>query len=236
MYKEKIIIAIDGHSSTGKSTFAKAIAAKFGYTYIDSGAMYRAITLFALQTGVIHGSDIDEEALANRLFDITISFSGLNKYSLSDSSSDPKVWLNGVDVSREIRSLPVSEMVSHLSALPFVRAFVDSLLQQWGKEKGIVMDGRDIGTAVFPQAELKIFMTATTEVRAQRRYQELLRNGEQPEFQKILDNIQKRDYLDQNRSHAPLRCAPDALVLDNSCLTPQEQMEWFEQIIAERWG
>lgn len=254
MLKNKIIIAIDGHSSTGKSSFAKAIANKLGYTYIDSGALYRAITLFALQTGVVTEENIDETELLNALKNVTISFSNslshapsplssnvpvdfpLNSPLCTSSHAEPKVWLNGVNVSREIRSFSVSEMVSHVSALPFVRAYVDSLLQKWGEQKGIVMDGRDIGTDVFPQAELKIFMTATAEVRAQRRYKELLESGEHPEYMEIRNNIEKRDYLDQNRNHAPLRCAPDALVLDNSHLTPQEQMVWLEQVMAERWG
>jgi len=230
MLKEKIIIAVDGYSSTGKSSFAKAIAAKFGYTYIDSGAIYRAITFFALKNGMIKGNQIDEAALEKALPTLSISF------STPSLSAESKVCLNGVDVSQDIRLLSVSEVVSTVSALAFVRYWVDHLLQNWGKEKGIVMDGRDIGTVVFPQAELKIFMTAAPEIRAQRRFQELLDKGVHAEYQEILDNIQKRDFLDQHRSHAPLRCASDALLLDNSKLTPQEQMIWIEQIITERWG
>ena len=244
MLKNRIIIAIDGYSSTGKSTFAKAIAEKLGYTYIDSGAMYRAVTLFAIQNGFIVKGQIDETGLQRALSTVSVSFSDASPVSpdialpASDAppASEPKVWLNGVDVSREIRSLSVSDGVSHVSALPYVRDYVDRLLQKWGEQKGIVMDGRDIGTQVFPEAELKIFMTATTQIRAQRRYNELLNKGEDPEYQEILSNIQKRDYLDQRRSHAPLRCAPDALVLDNSSLTPTEQMQWLERILAERWG
>ena len=230
MLTEKIIIAVDGYSSTGKSSFAQSIAAKLRYTYVDSGAVYRAITLYALQNKYINENAIDEAALQVALSTLSISFSS------SSLSGGSKVLLNGNDVSVEVRSLAVSNMVSQVSALPFVRAFVDKLLQQWGELKGIVMDGRDIGTVVFPQAELKIFMTATPEVRAQRRYKELLSQGNAPSYQEILDNIQKRDYLDQHRSHAPLRCAPDALLLDNSQLTPQEQMQWLEQVIKERWG
>ena len=224
MLKNKIIIAVDGYSSTGKSSFAKSIAAKLGYNYIDSGAIYRAITLFALQNGFIHEDKIDEKALQKALPTLSISF------------SNAAVALHDVDVSKEIRSLAVSEKVSEVSAYPFVRTFVDRLLQNWGKQKGIVMDGRDIGTVVFPEAELKIFMTATPQVRAQRRYLELIHQGEDASFQDILSNIQKRDYLDRHRDHAPLCCAPDALVLDNSDLTPQEQMLWLEQVIKERWG
>jgi len=243
MLKNKIIIAVDGFSSTGKSTFAKAIAAKLGYTYIDSGAIYRAITLFAIQKGFAQEGQIDEAELQKALPIVVVSFgnpapgaSSGSSSSGASSSSSSSVWLNDAEVSREIRSLPVSELVSHVSALSFVRGYVDQLLQKWGEQKGIVMDGRDIGTQVFPNAELKIFMTATTEVRAQRRYTELLEKGENPEYQEIFDNIQKRDYLDQRRSLAPLRCASDALVLDNSQLTPQEQMQWLERIIAECWG
>jgi len=230
MFKEKIIIAVDGYSSTGKSSFAKAIAARLGYTYIDSGAIYRAITFFAIKNDLFKEGNVDEAALQKRLPTLSVSFSP------PSSSAGSKVLADGVDVSREIRSLAVSEVVSPLSALPFVRNFVDGLLQKWGEQKGIVMDGRDIGTVVFPHAELKIFMTATPEVRAQRRYKELLGQGEHPSYEEILNNLQKRDDLDQRRSHAPLRCAPDAIVLDNSQLTPQEQMLWFEQMIAERWG
>ena len=230
MLKEKIIIAVDGYSSTGKSSFAKAIAAMLGYTYIDSGALYRAIAFFALESGLVTENQINEAALQRMLPTLSLSFLH------PEPPAGSKVLLNGKDVSREIRSLPVSEVVSQVSALPIVRAFVDKLLQQWGEQKGIVMDGRDIGTVVFPQAELKIFMTATPEVRAQRRYRELLSQGNLPAYQEILDNIQKRDYLDQHRSHAPLRRAPDALLLDNSKLTPQEQIQWLEQVIEERWG
>ena len=230
MLKEKIIIAIDGYSSTGKSSFAKSIAYKLGYTYIDSGAIYRAITLFALKNGFVKESHIDEQALQKALFTLSISFFH------PSFSTESRVLVDGIDVSQEIRSLSVSDMVSQVSALSFVRAFVDNLLQKWGEQKGIVMDGRDIGTVVFPQAELKIFMTASPEIRAQRRFKELLDKGVHPVYQEILDNIQKRDYLDQNRNHAPLCRAPDALLLDNTELTQQEQMLWLEQIIAERWG
>ena len=230
MFKEKIIIAIDGYSSTGKSSFARAIAAKLGYTYIDSGAIYRAITFFAIKNDLFKEGCVDEAALLKRLPTLSVSFSP------PSPPDESEVLLDGTDVSREIRSLAVSEMVSPLSALPFVRNYVDGLLEKWGEQKGIVMDGRDIGTVVFPHAELKIFMTATPEVRAQRRYRELLSQGEAPSYEDILNNLQKRDNLDQHRTHAPLRCASDALVLDNSQLTPQEQMQWIEQILAERWG
>ncbi|MCL2738448.1 MAG: (d)CMP kinase [Bacteroidales bacterium] len=227
MTKEKIIIAVDGYSSTGKSSFAKAIASRLGYTYVDSGALYRTITLFALEQGWIQDRQIDESALKAALPAVEIGF---------DRAGGNRVYLNGVDVSAKIRSLEVSEWVSPLSALHFVREHVDKMLKDWGKEKGIVMDGRDIGTVVFPQAELKIFMTARPEVRAQRRHRELLRKGDKSTYKDVLENIRKRDFLDQNRPNAPLRQAPDALLLDNSDITPQQQMQWLEHIIAERWA
>lgn len=227
MFKEKIIIAIDGYSSTGKSSFAKSIAAALGYLYIDSGALYRAITLFALREKWMEQGHVHEAGLQAAIPSLEIRFAQTNGH---------QVYLNGEDVSVEIRSLEVSAWVSVVSALPFVREYVDKMLQHIGREKGIVMDGRDIGTVVFPDAELKIFMTAKPEIRAQRRYDELLHQGAHPSYQEILDNIQKRDYLDQYRSHAPLRRAADALLLDNSELTPQEQMQWLAQVIQERWG
>ncbi|MDR2585917.1 MAG: (d)CMP kinase [Prevotellaceae bacterium] len=217
MPKDRIIIAVDGHSSTGKSTFAKAIATKLGFTYIDSGALYRTITLFALEQGFIQNGQIDQPALEANLPSLKLS-------------------LNETDASVKIRSLKVSEWVSHLSALPFVREYVNNILREWGKENNIVMDGRDIGTVVFPEAKLKIFMTASPEIRAQRRYNELIKKGERPQYQEILENIQKRDYLDQHRAHSPLRRDPDALLLDNSNMNPQQQMVWLESIIAERLG
>ena len=226
--KNKLIIAIDGHSSTGKSTFAKAIAAELGYIYVDSGALYRSITLYALQQGLIQEQNIDQKALIQALPHIHIRFSPVEKGSQS-------VWLNEQDVSAAIRSLPVSQMVSPVSALPFVRNYVDGILQELGKEKGIVMDGRDIGTVVFPNAELKIFMTAAPEIRAQRRYDELTAVGAHPSFEEILENIRQRDEMDQQRSTAPLRRAPDALLLDNSQMSLPEQMTWIKSLIQQRW-
>ena len=227
MFTEKIIIAIDGYSSTGKSSFAKAIAARLGYLYVDSGAIYRTITLFAIEQGWIEHQEINRQALEAALPAVSISF---------DRGANHRVFLNNVDVSERIRSLEVSEWVSPLSALDFVREYVDKMLRELGKEKGIVMDGRDIGTVVFPQAELKIFMTARPQVRAQRRYRELVAKGDSPPYKEVLDNILKRDYIDQNRPYAPLRQAPDALLLDNSELTQEEQMQWLEKIVMKSWG
>jgi cytidylate kinase len=227
--KDNIIIAIDGHSSTGKSSFAKAIAAHLGYIYVDSGALYRCITLYALQQDLIREQQLDQEALAKVLPHIHIRFSPVENGS-------QKVWLNGEDVSAAIRSLPISQMVSPISALPFVRNYVDSILQDIGKEKGIVMDGRDIGTVVFPQAEIKIFMTAAPEIRAQRRYDELRAIGENPSFEDILENIRQRDEMDQHRSTAPLRRADDALLLDNSHMSLQDQMLWIQDLIQQSWA
>ena len=227
MFTEKIIIAIDGYSSTGKSSFAKDIAARLGYIYIDSGALYRTITLFSLEQGWIQNRQINQPALKSALPDLEIRF---------DKEEGHRVYLNGSDVSERIRSLEVSEWVSPLSALDFVRKHVDKMLRSWGQEKGIVMDGRDIGTVVFPHAELKIFMTARPEIRAQRRYRELLVQGDSPAYEEILQNIQSRDFLDQNRSNAPLCQAPDALLLDNSDITPKQQMQWLEKVLTKRWG
>ena len=225
--KNKIIIAIDGHSSTGKSSFAKAIAAELGYIYVDSGALYRCITLYALQQGLTQEQNIDHQILQQALSQIHIRFSPVENGS-------QRVWLNEEDVSAAIRSLPVSQMVSLVSALPFVRNYVDHILQDMGKEKGIVMDGRDIGTVVFPRAELKIFMTAAAEIRAQRRYDELRAAGENPAFEDILENIRQRDELDQHRSTAPLRRADDALLLDNSHMSIPDQMIWIKNLIQQR--
>ncbi len=223
----KIIIAIDGHSSTGKSSFAKAIAARLGYIYVDTGAMYRAVTLYALQHGMIdHSGAIDEAALLSAIPDIHVTFQHIN--------GENTTFLNGENVEAEIRGIAVAGHVSAVSAIAGVRKHLVLLQQQMGKEKGIVMDGRDIGTVVFPQAELKIFMTADPEVRAGRRYKELTDKGEQVSFEEILRNVVERDRIDSTRAVTPLRRAEDALLLDNSNMTPQEQMAWFLQLINEK--
>lgn len=213
---KKIIIAIDGHSSCGKSTMAKDLAKKIGYIYVDTGAMYRAVTLYALRNNLLDNKEALEKALDN----ISITFR-LN------AEGRPETYLNGENVEREIRSLEVSSHVSPIATLPFVRTFLVAQQQAMGKEKGIVMDGRDIGTVVFPDAELKIFVTASAEVRAQRRYDELKAKGQDASYDDILKNVVERDYIDSHREVSPLRKASDALELDNSHMTIPEQNEWL---------
>ena len=224
---KKIIIAIDGVSSTGKSTMAKDLAKELGYTYIDTGAMYRAVTLYSLQHGFFSGQTIDEARLQEAMPDIDISF------RFNPETGRPMTYLNGVNVEDRIRTMEVSTRVSPVAALPFVREALVKLQQEMGKEKGIVMDGRDIGTAVFPDAELKIFVTASAEIRAQRRYDELKAKGEDASFEEILANVKERDYIDQNREVSPLRKADDALLLDNSNLTIEEQKQWLKERFEE---
>lgn len=221
---KKITIAIDGFSSCGKSTMAKDLAKEIGYIYIDSGAMYRAVTLYSLQQGIFGADGIDEERLQQEMEQIHISF------QLNTTTGRPDTYLNGVNVEQQIRTMEVSSHVSPIAALPFVREAMVKQQQEMGKAKGIVMDGRDIGTTVFPDAELKIFVTASPEIRAQRRYDELKAKGEQANLQEILENVKQRDYIDQHRETSPLRKADDALLLDNSQLTIAEQKEWlYEQ-------
>lgn len=218
---KKIIIAIDGFSSCGKSTMAKDLARKIGYVYIDSGAMYRAATLFALQRGFIQNGQLDAEALRNHLSEIKIEF------HLNPETGLPETYLNGENVEKTIRTMEVSSHVSPVSALAFVRKAMVEQQQAMGLKKGIVMDGRDIGTTVFPDAELKIFVTASPEVRAQRRVDELLAKGEQVSMDEVLENVKMRDHIDQTREESPLRKADDALLLDNSNLTIAQQDEWL---------
>ena len=220
--EKKIIVAIDGHSSCGKSTMAKALAQKVGYIYVDTGAMYRAVTLFALRNDMFDAEGQPKaEELEKAMADVNISF------VLDEETKLPLVCLNGEVVESEIRSLTVSSRVSPIAALPFVRAALTQAQQRMGLEKGIVMDGRDIGTVVFPDAELKVFVTASAEVRAQRRYLELTAKGDNVNIDDILRNVQERDYIDSHREVAPLRQAEDALLLDNSELTREEQMQWL---------
>lgn len=218
---KRIIIAIDGFSSCGKSTMAKALARNIGYLYFDSGAMYRAVALFCMQNGLIEGEDINTAALRERLDKIHISFEA------DPETKNSVTLLNGVNVEHEIRSLEVSRYVSKVAALDFVRSAMVDQQREMGKQKGIVMDGRDIGTTVFPDAEMKVFVTASAEVRAQRRYDELVARGDKPDFNDILENVLQRDHIDQTREVSPLRKADDALLLDNSNLTREEQMNWL---------
>ena len=226
---KKIIVAIDGHSSCGKSTMAKDLAREVGYIYVDTGAMYRAVTLFAMRNNLFDAEgNINTERLEQLLPEVKISF------KLDPETSRPMACLNGEVVEQEIRSLEVSQHVSLIAALPFVRAKLVEQQQAMGKEKGIVMDGRDIGTVVFPEAELKIFVTASAEIRAQRRYKELQAKGMPADFDDILKNVEERDYIDSHRATSPLRQADDALVLDNSHLTIEEQKKWLMEKFNEK--
>lgn len=218
---KKITIAIDGFSSCGKSTMAKDLAREIGYIYIDSGAMYRAVTLYSIENGIFKGDTINTEELKKRMNDIHISF------RIDPETGRPNTYLNGVNVENKIRTMEVSSKVSPISTLDFVRSAMVQQQQAMGNEKGIVMDGRDIGTTVFPNAELKIFVTATPEIRAQRRYDELKAKGQEASFNEILENVKQRDYIDQHREVSPLRKADDALLLDNTELTIQQQKEWL---------
>lgn len=222
--KKKIIIAVDGFSSCGKSTFAKAIAARLGYIFIDTGAMYRAVTLYALENGAIRSGVIDEDAVVGLLPEISIAF----RFNPERGASD--IYVNGDRVEGKIRTIEVSNCVSGVSAIPIVRQKLVALQQEMGHRKGVVMDGRDIGTTVFPEAEIKLFMTADPKVRAQRRYDELTAKGDLVTFDEILENVISRDEADMNRAVSPLRQAEDAIVLDNSHLTVEEQMAWFMEL------
>ena len=219
---KKITIAIDGHSSCGKSTMAKDLARKIGYVYVDTGAMYRAVTLYALRNNLFDADGgIKEDELKSRMDDISISF------RLNTATGRPDTYLNGENVEQDIRTMQVSNRVSPIAALPFVRQALVAQQQAMGKEKGVVMDGRDIGTTVFPDAELKVFVTASAEVRAQRRYDELKAKGMQADYNDILKNVQERDYIDSHRPTSPLRKADDAIELDNSNMTVDEQNDWL---------
>ncbi len=221
--KKKIVIAIDGFSSCGKSTFAKAIAARLGYIFIDTGAMYRAVTLYALEHGAIRSGIVDEDAVEALLPQIEITF----RFNPRRGASD--IYVNGDLAEGRIRSIEVSNCVSGVSSIRAVREKLVAMQQSMGRERGVVMDGRDIGTVVFPDAELKIFMTADAEVRAQRRYAELTAKGDNVTLEEIIENVVSRDKADMSRAISPLRQAEDAVVLDNSYMTVDEQMEWFMQ-------
>lgn len=218
---KKITIAIDGFSSCGKSTMAKDLAKEIGYIYIDSGAMYRAVTLYCLRHNFFDGDTVNTQKLSELIHDIHISF------KLDEQSRQPLTYLNGECVEKEIRTLAVSQKVSFVAAVGFVREELVRQQQQMGKEKGIVMDGRDIGTTVFPDAELKIYVTASARIRAQRRFDELQAKGELGSFEEILANVEERDRIDMNRPVSPLRKADDAIVLDNSEMTIPQQKAWL---------
>ena len=220
---KKITIAIDGFSSTGKSTLAKQIAAELGYVYVDTGAMYRAVTLFAMQNGYINAESFDKQSLINSLPFIKLHF------EFNPELGFGEMYLNDTNVETEIRTIEVSGFVSKIAEVSEVRAKLVEQQQQMGKDKGIVMDGRDIGTVVFPDAELKIFMTASAQTRAQRRFDELLQKGQKVSFEAVLHNVQERDFIDSNREDSPLRKAENAIEIDNSELTREQQ---FQQVLA----
>ena len=228
---KKIVIAIDGHSSSGKSTIAKDLAKEIGYTYIDTGAMYRAVTLYCMQNDVFRDDWIDEERLRSLLPGIRITFSP------NEETGRPDTYLNGVNVEKEIRGMEVADRVSPVAALGFVRHALVAKQQEMGKAKGVVMDGRDIGTVVFPDAELKFFVTASPEVRAKRRMDELKAKGEPASFEEVLENVKMRDHIDSTRTEGPLKQADDALRLDNSCMSIPEQRKWvleqYNRVVGE---
>jgi len=220
--QEKIIIALDGNSSCGKSTYAKKIAAELGYSYIDSGAMYRAVTLAAMEKGLFDHTDAPAPGLVEEILDdleLDLRYnSTLNR---------TEIFLNGRMIEDRIRSMDVSGHVSYISTISAVRKKMVEYQRKLGEGKGVVMDGRDIGTVVFPEAEMKIFLTAAPEVRAMRRYKELIEKGMPAELEEVLQNLVKRDHIDSNRKDSPLKKAEDAIVLDNSRMTVDEQMDWF---------
>ena len=223
---KKITIAIDGHSSCGKSTMAKDLAREIGYIYIDSGAMYRAVTYYCLQHDLFTEDSVKLPELQAAMPDIRITFR-LN------AKGRPETYLNGECIEKEIRGMDVSSRVSLIATIGFVREAMVALQQQMGKDKGIVMDGRDIGTTVFPDAELKVFVTASAEVRAQRRYDELRAKGEEASYESILENVKERDRIDSGRAISPLRKADDAILLDNSHMTIPEQKAWLMERFNE---
>jgi cytidylate kinase len=226
--KKKLIIAIDGYSSCGKSTFARAIAKELNYIFIDSGAMYRAVTLYCMRRDFIGNGNINIEGIIRELKDIHIEF------VYNPDIAEYETFLNSENVEKEIRGIEVSAHVSRISQIPEVRARMVELQRQIGMFKGIVMDGRDIGTVVFPDADLKVFMTASVEIRAKRRYDELINKGVNVDFEEIRKNIVARDITDENRDISPLRRADDAIILDNSRMKVEEQMNWVRQIIEKK--
>ena len=229
MHIPDIIIAIDGYSSTGKSSFAKLIAKEFSFLYLDSRALYRAITLYAMEHDmVLADGSIDTRSLVAALPDIDIHF----EYAPEGS----RTFIGDRCVEKEIRTIEVSSHVSPVAVIPEVRDFVDDILVGYGKNKRIVMDGRDIGTAVFPHADLKIFMTANDNVRAERRLKEMRASGQNPDFNEVLENLKSRDYIDSHREKSPLRQAEDAVVLDNSDMTLEDQMVWVKNLVKEKFG
>lgn len=224
---KKITIAIDGFSSTGKSTLAKELAKHLGYIYVDSGAMYRAVALFAMQNGYIQSDFFDKQTLINSLSSITLQF------KFNPDLGFAEMYLNELNVENEIRTIEVSNLVSKVAEVSEVRSKLVEQQQEMGKEKGIVMDGRDIGTVVFPDAELKIFMNASAQTRAQRRYDELISKGQDVTFEEVLNNVQERDYIDTHRDDSPLIIADDAIEIDNSYLNKKEQFDLVVELVND---
>lgn len=220
-----IIIAIDGYSSTGKSSFAKLVASGFGFLYLDSGALYRGVTLFAQRMGLIGEDNVVSDALETALEGLDLHFSAEGKTCIGEDC-----------VESEIRSMKVSSQVSPIAAVPYVRAFVDRKLHELASSGRVVMDGRDIGTTVFPNAQIKVFMTASLEVRARRRYDEMVAKGETPDLEQVVANLQERDYIDSHRSTSPLRQAADAFVLDNSQMSMGEELAWLRGVVQGKFG
>ncbi len=220
-----IIIAIDGYSSTGKSSFAKLVAAGFGFLYLDSGALYRGVTLFAQRMGLIGEDNVVSDALETALEGLDLHFSAEGKTCIGEDC-----------VESEIRSMKVSSQVSPIAAVPYVRAFVDRKLHELASSGRVVMDGRDIGTTVFPNAQIKVFMTASLEVRARRRYDEMVAKGETPDLEQVVANLQERDYIDSHRSTSPLKQAADAFVLDNSQMSMGEELAWLRGVVQGKFG
>ncbi|WP_405198547.1 (d)CMP kinase [Christiangramia sp. LLG6405-1] len=225
---KKITIAIDGFSSTGKSTVAKGLAKKLNYVYVDTGAMYRAVTLYMMRKLFVSDNNFSEESIIRHLPFVSL------KFVFNEQKGFAEMYLNGENVEKEIRYMEVSEQVSKVAAVPDVRKMLVDQQQEMGKEKGVVMDGRDIGTVVFPDAELKIFMTASTEKRAQRRYDELIERGDEVEFEAVLKNVKDRDFMDSTREDSPLIKADDAVEFDNSDLDLEEQFEQILKIVEDR--
>lgn len=223
----KITVAIDGYSSCGKSTIAKELAQYAGYTYIDTGAMYRAVALYFIQNGWIDDQQIDQTDIENKLQHITITFE-------THQDNQQETYLNGENVEKKIRSLQVADAASRISTLPAVRTALVRQQQAMGSEQGVVMDGRDIGTVVFPDAALKIFLTASPEVRAKRRFEEMKRAGETPQYEQVLANVKERDLRDTTRQESPLRQAPDAILIDNSTLTREQQRTMVRKLFDQQ--
>jgi cytidylate kinase len=228
--KQELVIAIDGHSSGGKSTFAKTIAKELGITYVDSGAMYRAVTLYAMENNLILDGVIDEPELVRQLDKISIEI------IFNAEESRYETWMNGKNIEDDIRTVAVSSFVSPVSKIREVREALVDLQREMARDKGVVMDGRDIGTVVFPDADIKIYLTAKPEIRAQRRNSEMKEKGMEASYKEILENIMDRDQQDSTRDISPLRKADDAIELDNSSMTPEEQMVWFKNILRNKLG